>query len=162
MRCCCFEGASISVIKKNLGKEANTKSKQEIHIASNFIQQVLIWRQFWGSTSSKKHSRNLFGFVHRHKPRHGTKIWQLGDIGGPTCRAWAPRRKGKGKKHLPLPFLGWRKECFQRERTCNAERKLNRRIVKGDGDWKPKIPHAPDWKSEYSLETECYVSFWLL
>ena len=46
-------------------------------------------------------TRNRFGYVHRHKLKHATKIWQLSDLEEPIFVSMFRGGGGKGDKHLP-------------------------------------------------------------
>ena len=82
----------------NIRKEAHTMFKQDMHITSIYTSTNIDFEIIWEFKVDKQ-LRKCLGFVHRHKLKRGSKIWQLGDIDLPIFRAWASRRKGKGKEH---------------------------------------------------------------
>ena len=61
MRGCCFESASICALKKrSIRKEANTKLKQNIHIASNFSLTSINFETILGFQIHKQTVQNSF------------------------------------------------------------------------------------------------------
>lgn len=82
-------------VKKKHPKRSTHEVKTTHTYHLIWFPHTLTLRPSWGSKSTNKQSRNRIGFVHRHKLRHGTKIWQLGDIYRPIFRTCASRRKGK-------------------------------------------------------------------
>lgn len=109
---------------KNRGLEkASTKFKQDIRIAS-IVNPNDIWNYFGGSKSTKKHSRDRRGFVHRHNVKSATSIWQVSDFDVPIFRALASRQAGERGTVLTIPEVLRRSALRMTERALSAWKEL--------------------------------------